>query len=123
MNKASAEYERNNKEGRQKRDAKRAVVDVDARSGFDDSTKRALLKSQAGLCPCCFLPITSISLAEVDHATPLAKDGAHHPSNFMLSHRQCNKEEHNKTLAEHWEWRVRVGLDTENLGRKHGLLS
>lgn len=122
MNRTSAEYERNNKEGRRKRDAKRASVDPDARAGFDESTKRALLKRQAGLCPCCFQPITSISLAEVDHATPLAKGGKHHPSNLMLAHAQCNKEKHNKTLAEHWEWRVRVGLDIENLGRKHRLL-
>jgi 5-methylcytosine-specific restriction endonuclease McrA len=122
MNKASAEYERNNKDRRRKRDAKCASIDRDARAGFDDSTKRALLKRQAGLCPCCFLPITSISLADVDHATPLAKGGVHHPSNFMLAHAQCNKEKHNKTLPEHWEWRVRVGLDPENLGRKHGLI-
>ncbi|HZT24083.1 MAG TPA: HNH endonuclease signature motif containing protein [Pseudolabrys sp.] len=121
MNKASAEYERNNKEGRRKRDEKRAGVDPGARLPFDDATKRSLLKRQAGLCPCCFQPITSISVAEVDHAKPLAKGGVHHSSNFILTHAQCNKEKHNKTLAEHWEWRVRVGLDAENLGRKHGL--
>lgn len=122
MNKASAEYESKNKEGRRKRDDKRASVDPDARAGFDDSTKRALLKRQAGICPCCFLPITSIGVAEVDHTIPLAKGGKHLETNFMLAHTQCNKEKHNKTLAEHWEWRVRVGLDSENLGRKHGLL-
>ena len=122
MNKASAEYEKNNKEGRRKRDEKRANTDPDARRGFDDSIKRSLLKSQAGLCPCCFLPITSISQAEVDHATPLTKGGMHHPSNFMLAHTQCNKEKHNKTLAEHWDWRVQKKIDTENLGRKHGLI-
>lgn len=122
MNKASAEYEHTNKDGRRKRDAKRASIDRDARAPFDDATKRGLLKRQAGLCPCCFTAITSISVAEVDHARPLAKRGKHHASNFILTHAQCNKEKHNKTLAEHWEWRVRVGLDVENLGRKHGLL-
>lgn len=40
----------------------------------------------------------------------------------MLAHAQCNRGKHNKTLVEHWEWRVRVGLDIENLGRKYGLL-
>lgn len=122
MNEASANYETKNKNRRRERDAKRASTDRDARAGFDDLTKRALLKHQAGLCPCCFLPITSITLAEVDHTTPLARGGIHQSSNFMLTHAQCNKEKHNKTLAEHWEWRVRVGLDPENLGRKHGLI-
>jgi ribosomal protein S27AE len=28
----------------------------------------------------------------------------------------------NKTLAEHWDWRVTCGLDVENLGRKYGIL-
>jgi 5-methylcytosine-specific restriction endonuclease McrA len=117
MNKASAEYEKKNKDGRRQRDAKRAN-----RVGFDESTKRMLLNRQAGRCPCCFQPITAIGNAEIDHATPLAKGGRHHPSNFIVAHAQCNREKHNKTLAEHWEWRVRVGLDEENLGREHGLL-
>ena len=41
---------------------------------------------------------------------------------FMGTRPKCNKEKHNKTLSEHWEWRVERGLDPENLGRKHGLL-
>lgn len=122
MNTASANYERNNKERRRRRDAKRAGVDPDARVGFDESQKRALLKRQAGLCPCCFQAITSVFDSEIDHATPLAKGGSHHRSNFILAHAQCNREKHNKTLEEHWEWRVRVGLDEENMGRKHGLI-
>jgi 5-methylcytosine-specific restriction endonuclease McrA len=121
MNKSSAEYEKNNKDRRRQRDARRAGIDPGARAGFDESTKRALLKRQAGLCPCCFQPITAIKDAEIDHATPLAKGGKHHQSNFIVAHAHCNREKHSKTLAEHWEWRVRVGLDEENLGRKHGL--
>jgi 5-methylcytosine-specific restriction endonuclease McrA len=122
MNKASASYERNNKDARRVRDEKRASAGREARIAFDDGTKRTLLKKQAGVCPCCFEPISSIAIAEVDHAIPLAKGGVHSASNFILAHAQCNKEKHNKTLAEHWEWRVRVGLDSENLGRKHGLI-
>jgi 5-methylcytosine-specific restriction endonuclease McrA len=122
MNKDSANYERKNKEKRQERDSKRARAHPEARTAFDVSTKRALMKRQEGLCPCCVQPISAISDAEIDHATPLAKGGIHHPSNFIVTHAQCNREKHNKTLAEHWEWRVRVGLDEENLGHKHGLL-
>ena len=53
---------------------------------------------------------------------PLARGGKHDTSNFMLTHKQCNKEKHNKTLVEHWDWRVHVGLNKVNLGRKLGLI-
>jgi hypothetical protein len=53
---------------------------------------------------------------------PLIKGGSDDKSNLLLAHARCNKEKHNKTLPEHWEWRVRHGLDPENLGHKHGLL-
>jgi 5-methylcytosine-specific restriction endonuclease McrA len=122
MNKDSRDYEANNKERRRERDAKRAQAGVGARAGFDDATKRSLFRKQGGICPCCMRPIARPEEGQVDHATPLARGGKHHPSNFMLVHAQCNKEKHNKTLAEHWEWRVSRGLDEENLGRKHGLL-
>jgi 5-methylcytosine-specific restriction endonuclease McrA len=68
------------------------------------------------------MPIVSADQDEVDHATPLSRGGRDDPSNFFLAHAQCNKEKHNKTLLEHWEWRVRQGMDQENLGRKHGLI-
>ena len=120
--KRSREYEEKNKQGRRKRDAKRASGGDGARTAFDDRTKRNLLRRQHGLCPCCGEAISTIAVAEVDHATPLSRGGKHDDSNFMLAHRQCNKEKHNKTLKEHWEWRVTVGLDSENLGRRLGLI-
>src|SRR5688572_9771539 len=122
MNAASRAYEANNKDRRRARDEKRARSGVDARASFDLDTRRALFRKQAGTCPCCMKPIGRPDDGEVDHIIPLARGGKHHASNFMLAHRQCNKEKHNKTLAEHWDWRVRCGLDDENLGRKHGLL-
>jgi 5-methylcytosine-specific restriction endonuclease McrA len=71
---------------------------------------------------CCFEEISSAEGSAVDHATPLAKGGRDDPSNLFLAHAQCNKEKHAKTLREHWEWRVRQGLDEENLGLKYGFL-
>lgn len=53
---------------------------------------------------------------------PLSKGGKHHSKNFILVHRQCNREKHNKTLLEHWEWRVTVGLDQVNLGKRLGIV-
>ena len=89
---------------------------------FDDGVKRELFRKQDGLCPCCGEAIPSAILGEVDHMIPLARGGKHDTSNFMLTHKQCNKEKHNKTLVEHWDWRVHVGLNKVNLGRKLGLI-
>jgi 5-methylcytosine-specific restriction endonuclease McrA len=122
MNKTSRDYEANNKDGRRQRDSKRAEAGDGARAGFDIQTKRSLFRKQGGMCACCMQPIARPEDGQVDHAVPLAKGGKHHPSNLMLAHAQCNKEKHNKTLAEHWEWRVTCGLDRENIGRKYGLL-
>ena len=122
MNNDSRNYEAKNKDRRRVRDVKRAQAGDGARVGFDLATKKALFIKQAGICHCCMKPIPSADEGEVDHIKPLSKGGEHHPSNFMLAHKQCNKEKHNKTLWEHWEWRVTKGLDFENLGRKHGLL-
>jgi 5-methylcytosine-specific restriction endonuclease McrA len=122
MNAYSKEYERRNKDRRRARDEKRAQAGEGSRVAFDDAVKRELFRKQNGLCPCCGKSIRSATLGEVDHMIPLARGGKHDARNFMLTHRQCNKEKHNKTLVEHWNWRVRVGLDEENLGRKLGLI-
>jgi 5-methylcytosine-specific restriction endonuclease McrA len=119
--KSSRAFEANNKDRRRERDAKRAAAAGGIRRSFDLDAKRALFKKQNGTCPCCFKPIDRAENGEVDHATPLAKGGRDDASNLFLAHAQCNREKHNKTLKEHWEWREKHGLDPENLGRKHGL--
>jgi 5-methylcytosine-specific restriction endonuclease McrA len=120
--KASRLYEANNKERRRERDSKRAAAGGGARRSFGDDMKCVLFLKQNGLCPCCFRYIERSEIGVVDHVTPLARGGSDDASNLLLTHAQCNKEKHNKTLSEHWEWRVRHGLDIENLGRKYGLL-
>ena len=59
---------------------------------------------------------------EVDHMKPLSKGGRHDASNFILTHARCNRDKKDKTLKEHWDWPVKVGLDVENIGRKHGII-
>ncbi len=65
--------------------------------------------------------LSSISEAEADHVTPVARGGSDDISKIMLAHQQCNREKYNKTLKEHWEWRVKVGLDKESIRKIHGL--
>jgi 5-methylcytosine-specific restriction endonuclease McrA len=122
VNEASRAYEKDNKEGRSVRDQRRKDRAGGERKSFDLVTKIGLYRKQNGYCVCCFTKIASPEEGEVDHVRPLTRGGADLPSNLLLAHAQCNREKHGKTLAEHWEWRVRVGLDSENLGRKHGLL-
>lgn len=74
------------------------------------------------MCLCCFRKLPNTWDAEVDHMRPLARGGRDELGNLILAHPKCNREKHHKTYPEHWEWRVRVGLDEVNLGRKHGIL-
>ena len=120
MNQSSADYERRNKDKRRERDRVRASHTDGVRRGFDLGTKKSLWDKQSGKCACCFEAITSPNDGEVDHIKPLARGGTDTPDNRLLAHAKCNREKHNKSLVEHWEWRVRVGLDSENLGRKYG---
>lgn len=123
MNKASRERDEREPENRKKRDLKRAHAGNGVRRSFPVEFKQQLWKGHDGLCLCCFEQIDRPEDGEVDHMTPLAKGGRDDPSNFMLAHAQCKREKHSKTLPEHWEWRVKVGKDRENLGQKHGLLA
>ena len=122
MNKRSREYEAKNKDKRKARDAKRAATAPGARTGFGPGIKRELWDKQGGICLCCFQKIDFAENGEVDHMRPLSKGGEHASSNFILAHCRCNRDKKDKTIEEHWDWRVKVGHDVENLGRKHGLI-
>jgi 5-methylcytosine-specific restriction endonuclease McrA len=122
MNKRSREYEARNKDKRKIRDARRAAAAGGSRRSFDLRTKQVLFEQQGGNCPGCFQPIERLEEAEVDHVTPLSQGGHDGLGNLLLMHARCNRDKHKKTLAEYWEWRVKVGMDKENLGRKNGLI-
>jgi 5-methylcytosine-specific restriction endonuclease McrA len=119
---AKRAYEATHKDERRIREDKRAEVTGGTRGSFKLPFKQQLFAKQKGLCLCCFKQIPSADQGEVDHAKPAIKGGTEESSNLHLVHAQCNKEKHSKTLQEHWEWRVKVKLDPENLGRKHGLI-
>ena len=113
--KYSREFEKNNKDKRRARDQKRGATGDNARKGFNLDTKLRLFTKQNGKCVCCYKDIKSPAEGEVDHALPLSRGGLDEEFNRWLAHSQCNREKHNKTLREHWSWRVINGLDTESL--------
>lgn len=76
--------------------------------------KWTLFTKQKGLCLCCGEKINKTDETEVDHLIPIAQGGANSIANLNLAHKQCNKEKHAKTLAEHWQWRKQRGLSVSN---------
>jgi 5-methylcytosine-specific restriction endonuclease McrA len=80
-----------------------------------EAQRGELWRKQDGRCPCCWKLMPAISEAEADHVIPVSRGGRDDIANIMLVHSQCNREKHNKTLEEHWEWRVKVGLDKESI--------
>lgn len=122
MNRQSREYEARNKDKRKVRDARRAEAGGGTRRSFSLRQKQELFTRQDGLCPGCFKPIPVPEDGEVDHVNPLSKSRREDAGNLMLMHPVCNRDKKDRSLAEYWEWRVRRGMDPENLGRKHGLV-
>jgi 5-methylcytosine-specific restriction endonuclease McrA len=122
MNRRSREYEAKNKDKRRVRDTRRATSGGGIRRTFSLAEKKQLFDRQNGNCPGCFQSIERPELGEVDHLRPLSRGGIDDRPNFILMHPRCNRDKKQKTLPEYWEWRVRVGMDDENLGRKNGLI-
>lgn len=77
--------------------------------------KKRMLERQGGVCPCCAEKIESLVDSEPDHVRPLSRGGDNSLQNIILTHVQCNREKHNKTLQEHWDWRFRIGRDRVHL--------
>jgi hypothetical protein len=111
------EYGRNN--DRSLRDAKRRKLE----SGFraSDHDKRSMHARQNSMCILCAKPLPSIQGCSVDHKTPLTRGGSNRSSNLHLVHRLCNTDKKEKTVWEHWEWRVQSGFDTELIGLQLGI--
>jgi 5-methylcytosine-specific restriction endonuclease McrA len=99
----TAKHTRENPEMMGKRIEKRRAQG--GRTTFPEETRVVLWNRNRGICLLCNKPISDFASAHVDHMTPVAKGGTNNLDNLCLAHVQCNKEKHNKTLSEHWEWR------------------
>ena len=84
---------------------------ADAGIVFSAADRSQFLLRQNGFCLCCRLRIEPDQDVQVDHVLPLSRGGSNASDNLMLAHTQCNREKANKTLEEHWAWRLKVGLD------------
>ena len=82
----------------------------DNRFTISDEMRAILYQRDNGYCLLCHKLLENWKTAHVDHLTPVSKGGSNHQNNLCLAHAQCNKEKHNKTYDEHWEWRRRNNL-------------
>jgi hypothetical protein len=104
------------KNDRSHRDAKRRKLENGLRvSDFD---KRRMRERQFDMCLLCAKPLSSIQACSVDHMTPLSRQGTNEFSNLHLVHKLCNTDKKEKTVREHWEWRVASGFDAVSIGEQ-----
>ena len=71
----------------------------------------------------CKEPLGSIESSSVDHMRPLSRRGTNDFSNLHLVHKRCNTDKKEKTVREHWEWRVASGFDEISIGEQLGITS
>jgi len=105
----TAKHTSENPEMMNKRTKKRK--EQGGRINFSDEIRVVLWNRNGRICLLCNNLITDFASAHVDHMTPVVKGGTNNLGNLCLAHAQCNKEKHNKTFAEHWEWRRKNNLD------------
>jgi 5-methylcytosine-specific restriction endonuclease McrA len=117
------EIEKNRIDGKTRdrtaRDRKRRQLEA----GLDVSKlqKDKMYRRQNKLCLLCAKEIPSISECSVDHMIPLSKGGSNDTSNLHLVHKLCNTDKKDKTVLEHWRWRVESGFDEINIGDLLGI--
>jgi 5-methylcytosine-specific restriction endonuclease McrA len=62
--------------------------------------KEIVMRKTQGRCGYCGCGITPND-ATVDHITPQAKGGTHHPANLLAACKSCNSQKGKKTLEEY----------------------
>ena len=85
---------------------KRQKVDA---AGSYDALDIAYIRKRVG-DRCYYCGVALNGGGEVDHKTPVSKNGNNLRSNLTLACRTCNRDKHNKTAAEFVMWRRRLGL-------------
>ena len=102
-------HDHDNPEMKKLRQRKRRALDD--HFTISDEMRERLYRRDKGFCLLCKKPLVNWKTAPVDHLTPVSKGGSiDNPNNLCLAHTQCNKEKHNKTYAEHLEWRRKNNL-------------
>ena len=77
--------------------------------GSYDASDVSYIRNKVGdLCFYCGVPLRGGG--EVDHMTPVSRNGSNLRTNLTLACRTCNRDKHNKTAAEFFAWRRRLGL-------------
>jgi 5-methylcytosine-specific restriction endonuclease McrA len=66
--------------------------------------------------------LDSIATSSVDHMMPLTRGGTNDFSNLHLVHKLCNTDKKEKTVREHWDWRVKSGSDKISIGEQLGIV-
>lgn len=75
---------------------------------YDETDVRIIRTEQDDSCKYCGVALRGGG--EVDHKTPLSREGSNWPSNLALACMPCNRDKHNKTEQEFMDWRRRLGL-------------
>ena len=97
------------------RDAKRRALDKGMK--YSDQQKKAMYARQNGMCLLCAKPLVRVDDCSVDHMLPITKDGGE-GSNLHLVHKLCNTDKYDRTVEEHWQWRVDSGFDLISIGEQ-----
>lgn len=97
------------------RDAKRRQLDQGVK--YSDQQKKTMYARQHGMCLLCAKPLLRIDDCSVDHMIPVTRGGGG-GANLHLVHKLCNTDKHNKTVEEHWKWRVNSGFNSMPIGKQ-----
>ncbi len=65
-------------------------------------------RTQQDLCFYCGVGLSG--RGELDHKDPISRGGSNWPSNMAWACITCNRDKHNKTVAEFIKWRISLDL-------------
>lgn len=99
--------------------AEKSELKVETRKRYNDRKANAegcctsqdvavIRKTQGDQCLYCGIDLHGGG--EKDHKTPLSKGGSNWPANMALACLSCNRDKHNKTAPEFFQWRKQRGL-------------
>ncbi|WP_158969724.1 HNH endonuclease [Paraglaciecola sp. L3A3] len=108
MREHTAKHYASSPEKAAQRVAKRQALNQQAKGNYTEVDLNKIRKELDNKCRYCRAELKGS--CEVDHMTPIARGGTNWPSNITLSCSQCNREKHDKTVAQYIQWRKDRGL-------------